>query len=305
MEKRDKTEKRVLYKTGQLDCLSYYNRIFKKKKNFLKKFLDTREIATKIYLPEYNEGDFIVKRGSKEKPLYISELLKNNRKKLMSLRKADDLKEVRDKLDSRQEKIWRYFVPRKMVEMHYAFNKEKGKHMDRIFMDIDHGENYTQEDARKAVLELIRIIKKDKELKETLNKNVSKKENKGFRIKSLWTGSGFHIYILLNRDVPASFYKKYFSWGKKTKKSFIEKWADMVSEKTKFNIKAGHERKKDKIILDTSGTPPGKLARCPYSLNLNNKGEIEGICVPLDDSELKDPNIVKKLRKLTPEIVSD
>jgi len=302
MEKSNQ-KRGVLYKTGQLDCLSYYNRIFKKKSAFLKKFLSGREIATKIFLSEYRGGDFIVKRGSKETPLYISELLKNDRKKFMSLRKADDLKDVRDKLSSRYEKIWHYFVPRKMIEMHYAFNGEKSKIIDRIFIDIDHGGRYSEEDARKVVLKLRKEIKNDKELKEILNKN--KQKERKVKVRVLWTGSGFHIYIMLPDKVKPSFYKKHFSWGKKTKKTFIEKWAESVSKSTGLNVEAGHERQKNKIILDTSGTPPGKLARCPYSLNLDNRGEIEGICVPLDDKEIEDPKIVKKLRKLTPEIVSD
>ena len=125
------------------------------------------------------------------------------------------------------------------------------------------------------------------------------------KLKVLWTGSGFHVYVMLPDKMKPSFYKKHFSWGKKTKKTFIEKWAKSVSKSTGFSVEAGHERQEDKIVLDTSGTPPGKLARCPYSLNLNGKGEIEGVCVPLDDKEIEDPKIVKKLRKLTPEIVSD
>lgn len=303
MSEIKKSRKDVLYKTGQLDCLSYYNCIFKKKSAFLKKFLGGREIATKIYLPEYQEGDFIVKRGSKETPLYISELLKNDRKKFMSLRKADDLKDVRDRLNSRQEKIWHYFVPRKKVEMHYALNKEKGRDIDRILIDIDHGGGYSEEDARKVVFRLRKEIKNDNELKEILNKN--KQKERKIKTQVLWTGSGFHIYIMLPDKKKSSFYKKHFSWGKKTRKTFIEKWAEAVSKSTGFKIEAGHERKKNKIVLDTSGTPPGKLARCPYSLNLNSEGELEGICVPLEDKGIEDPKIVKKLRKLTPKIISD
>src|SRR6056297_2899545 len=198
-----------------------------------------------------------------------------------------------------------------MTEMHYALNQELGggkrkkrkKEIDRIFIDIDHGEGYTEEDSREVAFRLIRNVKKDREFKELLNKN--KQKERKIKVKILWTGSGFHFYILLPDKKDMVFYKKHFSWGKKTRKTFIEKWAKSVSEKTGFTVEAGHERQKDKIILDTSGTPPGKLARAPYSLNIGREGKIIGICVPLDDEEIEDPKIVKKLKKLTPEIVSD
>ncbi len=278
-----KEDKKILNKSGQLDCLSYYKEIFEKKKNFLIKFLKDKEISTKIYLPK--EDFYLVKRGSKEKPLYFSEIKAS--KNFLSLRKDNDLDDVREKVSKKEEKIWHYFVPRKMIEMHYACNKEKGDKIDRIFIDIDPGEKFEAEHGRKVVLELLKEIKEDKEFR-------SKFE---FNTEVIWTGKGFHVYIILKKEYSKKIYQKYFSWGGK-KKSFIEKWAKNISNSLKLNVKAGHERKKDKIILDTSATPPGKLARCPYSLHLNEKGKLVGICVPLKKKELENNKIIKKLEKL-------
>lgn len=280
MKKGDKT---ILNKTGQLDCFSYYKKIFRKKRKFLKKFLQDKEIATKIYLPK--DDFYLVKRGSKEEPLYFPEI--KTSKNFLSLRKDNDLSDVRDKISKKEEKIWHYFVPRKMIEMHYACNKEKGNKINRIFIDIDPGEKFKAETGRKVALELLKEIKKDKDFREKFN----------FKTEVIWTGKGFHVYIILKKEHSKKIYQRYFSWEGK-KESFIEKWAKSISESIGFKVEAGHERKRNKIILDTSATPPGKLARCPYSLHLNEKGKLVGICVPLKKKDLENNNIVRKLENL-------
>jgi hypothetical protein len=55
--------------------------------------------------------------------------------------------------------------------------------------------------------------------------------------------------------------------------------------------------------LDTSNTPPGKLARCPFSLHIKNSKTIDGITVPVSQKELTDTKLISKLQKLTPETI--
>ncbi len=276
--------KGVLFSTGQLDCLSYYRKIFPR----LKGFLGNREIATKIYLG--GNIPYIIKRGSKDEPLFINELKINN--KFMELRKAEDLEDVREKLSKTEKKIWHYFVPRKITEMHYACNYEQGTAIDRIFIDIDRGKKYSVEDSRKVVIELLELIKKDKELKKLFK----------FKTFILWTGKSFHVYLMLNKKFPVSFYNNFFSWDKNGK-TFTEQYAMKISEKTGINVEAHHERQENKIILDTSSTPPGKLARCPFSLHISIKGEVDGVSVPLKENDLKRKNIINELVSLTPDKV--
>jgi len=274
----------ILYSSGQLDCLSYYRKVFLK----LKGFLGDREIATKIYIGK--NIPYIIKRGSKDEPLFINEL--KIRDKFIELRKAENLEDARNQLNKTEEKIWHYFVPRKITEMHYACNHEEGKIIDRIFIDIDRGRKYSTEDSRKVALELINCIKTDKEL----NKNLK------FKTLILWTGKSFHVYLMLNKKFPVSLYNDFFSWNKNGK-TFTEKYAMKISEKTGIKVEAHHEKEANKIILDTSATPPGKLARCPFSLHASIKGEIDGISVPLKENDLKRKNIINELLSLTPDKV--
>ncbi len=274
----------ILYSSGQLDCLSYYKKVF----SILKNFLGDREIATKIYIGK--NIPYIIKRGSKDEPLFINEL--KIRDKFIELRKAENLEDARNQLNKTEEKIWHYFVPRKITEMHYACNHEEGKIIDRIFIDIDRGRKYSAEDSRKVALELINCIKTDKEL----NKNLK------FKTLILWTGKSFHVYLMLNKKFPVSLYNDFFSWNKNGK-TFTEKYAMKISEKTGIKVEAHHEKEANKIILDTSATPPGKLARCPFSLHASIKGEIDGISVPLKENDLKRKNIINELLSLTPDKV--
>ena len=276
-------KKNILYLTGQLDCLSYYKMIFQKLKNFL----GDREIATKIFIGK-NIG-FIVKRGSKDPALLIFDLKISN--KLLKLRKAEGLKDVRGKLKEKEILIWHYFVPRKMIEMHYACNREGvGKEIDRIFIDIDKGQKIDYGTYLKIVQELIRIIKSDNELKKLAK----------FKLFILWTGKSFHVYLLLSKKFPHYFYERYFSFEENT---FISKWARTITKKTRIKVEAHHERIKDEVILDTSATPSGKLARCLYSLHISKEGKLVGVAVPIKERDLFKKNIIKELLSLTPEKV--
>lgn len=164
--------------------------------------------------------------------------------------------------------------------------------IDRIFIDIDRQTN-SADDARKVVRELIKIFSSDKQFTKLIS----------YKTVILRTGSSFHIYLLLKKPIDHIFYDTYLSYGKGKEDSFPTKRAKQVSEATKLNIIAGHERRKGAIILDTSNTPPGKLARCPFSLHIKDFKTIDGITVPVSQEELDDPKLISKLQKLTPEMI--
>jgi hypothetical protein len=269
----------VLYSTGQLDCLSYYSKIFSK----IKPFVGDRELATKTFIPE-SIPPFIVHRGSKDPALRLPDI--KITPNFLKMRVGKHLKDVEKQLTDKLHLIWRYFVPRKIMELYYACNYESpGKSFDRVFIDIDASKGTSESNYAKVIKQLLKEIRLDQELKKLAS----------FRIYLLWTGASVHIYLLLNKSLPANYYTKYFSFGEST---LTTKWANSISEKIKINVKAGHERKKATIILDTSATPSGKLARCPYSLHFNSKGKLNGVSVPIKE---KDLDSLSKLKNLTPD----
>lgn len=277
-----KEVKNILYYNGQLDVLYYYSKIASGLRNFLK----GKKIASKVHLPDL----FFLKRGSDTEPLYIGDFSAVN-EKMLSLRKAH-LKEVRDKLSKKQELIWIYFPPRKFVQFFYATNDEGvGKPIERIFIDIDR-RKHSADEARIVALNLIEVIKEDKELNKKLK----------YKIIILWTGNSFHIVLILKKKINLEFYNKYLSYGsgKSKKNSFIMKWAGEVSRKTGIAVSAGHEKSEKFIIFDSSNTPSGKLARVPFSLHIKNN-KVDGICVPLKIKDLGNKNLIKRLEKLSPE----
>lgn len=282
-KKEIKKGRKILYETGQLDCLNYYSKVFSK----IKSFIGDREIATKTFIPKTDIG-FILHRGSKDEPLTLKDISGNVNKNFLKKRVDKKLNDVEEELNKNQKLIWRYFVPRKLAEMHYACNYEgAGKKFDRIFIDIDAGKNIQESKYIKVVKELLKQIKKDKRLKKIAS----------FKIYLLWTGASIHVYLLLDKKLPATYYNKYFAFEKGT---LTSNWAKEVSEKTDVKVKAGHERKKNAIVFDTSATPSGKLARCPYSLHLNSKGKLTGVSVPINQKDLK-KGMFKKLHNLTPD----
>jgi hypothetical protein len=276
--------KNVLHPYGSLDILYYYSEVSRILNNFLK----YREIATKTVINNF----FFLKRGSNSKPMFIEDL-KQVDEKMLKLRAEHHLDEVKNKLNDKQILIWQYFVPRKFMNFFYATNKEGiGKPINRIFIDIDRRKQ-TAEDARKVALALVNEIKKDKEFNKKLK----------YRVIVLWTGNSFHVLLLLKNKINLEFYSKYLSYGKKKQDSFIMKWAKSITEKTNIEVSAGHEKSDRFIILDSSNTPSGKLARAPFSLHVKNSEEYDGICVPVSLNELGNKNLIIKLRSLTPEKV--
>jgi len=261
----------ILYNSGQLDCLNYYSKIFPK----IKSFVGDRELATKTFIPE-PIPPFIVHRGSKDPSLTLKDL--KITPKLLKLRVGKHLHEVEKQLSEKEKLIWRYFVPRKLTQLYYACNYENpGKPFDRVFIDIDAGKGISEKKYAEAVKKLLRQIKSDKHLKELCS----------FKIKIFWTGASIHLYLMLNKKLPASSYEKYFGF---TENTLTTKWANAIG------VKAGHQRKQGKIILDTSATPSGKLARCPYSLYINSKGKLKGVSLLIKESDL---NNLSKFKDLT------
>jgi hypothetical protein len=68
-----------------------------------------------------------------------------------------------------------------------------------------------------------------------------------------------------------------------------------------LTVLAGHERRKGALILDSSNTPPGKLARCPFSLHIKDAETIDGIAIPLEMKDLEDKKLISRLQSLLPE----
>jgi len=278
----------ILKPYGSLDVLGYYSQV----SQVLKKFLRGREIAVKVWLPK--GIPFFLKRGSNSKPLFIEDLRDVN-DKMLKLRAEHGLSDVGDKLTGKQALIWEYFVPRKLMDFFYACNGEHpGKPIDRIFIDIDKGKEVDSEIARKVAKELVNIIKQDEEFAKLIK----------FKIFLMWTGSSFHVYLLLDKNISLDFYNKHLAYHKNNPfDSFTGRWSAEIKKKLKLDVQGGHEKTPKHITLDPSGTPSGKLARVPFSLHMKKAREIDGVAVPLSEKELEDKKLIKRLKKLTPEEV--
>ncbi len=295
----------ILYPKGKFDVLYYYSKIAQNKK--VQNFLKNKEIASKIWIPSFGKSKgsefrgFFIRRGSKDPVLSIRELAKEMNDKFFALRKDMPREEAINskKVNKIQEKVWLYFPPNKCVDLFYATNGEgQGNKIERVFIDIDR-ENLSSEQAQEVALELVRAIKEDEEF----NKIVQD------RLIVLWTGSSFHIYLILKKAQEYGFYSKYIAYSKNEEAPcFISKWAEQIKKRTKIPVSGGHEKIKNMIILDPSGTPSGKLARVPFSLHYKKPAtekecSIDGVCVPVSEAMLEDKNLVKKLRALKPEQV--
>ncbi len=259
-----KKYEKELYFRGHLDCLYFYSKHIKELSSFLK----AKEIATKIHIPP--NGVFL-RRGSKDEPLFVQELNeKNLSQRFFELRtKVKRHEAIANRLLTKvQAKIWLYFPPNKPVEFFYATNGEgPGKKIERIFIDLDRT-NLSTEKAKIAAQQLIEVIKND----EAFNKLLK------FKTKVLFTGSSYHVYLLLKKPVSHEFYEKYISYSKNEESPcFITKWAEEITSKTGIRVSGGHEKIKNIIILDPSGTPSGKLARVPFSVHVKDD-KVDGIC---------------------------
>jgi len=159
--------KDILHCYTDLDVLCWYGKIAP----YLQNFLDNKEIASKII----GEDFVLLKRGTKNPPLFIKDFLEID-EKFLKLRANHHLDEVKNQLTEKQILLRKYFVPRKLVNFFYACNNEYGNTIDRIFIDIDR-QNNSADDARKVANELIKIILSDKQFTTLLT----------FNVVTLWT----------------------------------------------------------------------------------------------------------------------
>lgn len=122
---------------GKVDVLLYYGTLAP----YLTRYLRDKKIGSKIWLPG-GTLRVILKRGSKDRPLFIKDMVEGITPELIELRRtARELKGVKSRISEKQAIVWSYFVPRKLMDFFYATNKEgEGKDIDRVFFDIDRGE---------------------------------------------------------------------------------------------------------------------------------------------------------------------
>lgn len=287
-------EKDIIKPFGHTDVLLLYGVAGEK----LKKFLKGKEIASKVWLPKGNIKYFL-NRGSKKPPLFIEDLVEAVTPEFLELRSGHHLKEVESKITEKQKLVWSYFPPRKLIDFFYATNSEgAGKPIDRIFFDMDRGKGFSLADAQRVTKLLCEIISKDPELKELTGKTepfVS------------WTGNSFHVYVMLGKPRPNSFYEKYFMFSKNNPLvSFTGRWAEQIKNELKINVAGGHEKTPKFLNIDPSQTPSGKLARSPLgSLHMEDASTIDGVSIPVTENMLADSDLPKKLKELKPKDVID
>ncbi|WP_414469744.1 hypothetical protein [Methanobacterium sp. ACI-7] len=278
---------------GQIDVLLLYAIAADK----LKDYLGDREIAGKIWMPS-GKVPFLLKRGSKLKPLYANELIEAVDLDFLELRsKEEHLKDAKNDITDLQYKVWQYFLPRKLADFFYATNHENpGGEIDRIFFDLDRFKGMSADQAQETTRIFIETIKEDKEFQNLpLNPEPF----------IYWTGNSFHVFFFLDKPQPNSFYETYFQYSKNNpEQNFTGKWAKAVNEKTEFKVLGGHERQGNSINIDPSQTPSGKLSRVPLgSLHMEDPKAVDGVSVPITKKMLYDDDLTGKLAEYKPKDV--
>ncbi len=284
----EKTE--ILKPFGELDVLGLYRKIAP----YLEEFLEGKEIASKTWVPKAKIPYFL-NRAGKLGELWIEDFRQID-EEFLKLRVGHHLNEVKDGLNERQIKLWRYFVPRKYSEFYYATNGEgEGKAIERIFIDID-----------RTNLSPLKSLKVTRLLVELIEKQIEEDDEFSI-VKSIavyWTGSSFHVYCFLSKPQPADFYEKLqFHSETVLFQSWTDVWVRKIRQMVDFKVTGGHEKRDNYIVIDPSQTPSGKLARVPLGcLHIKNY-EPDGISVPLSEKMLYDDGIIEWLKSLTPEEV--
>lgn len=280
-----KNKKDILKLWGEIEVLLYYGIVAEE----LEEFLKGKELASRNWI---KRNYSIIKRGSKLEPLYVNDLVNEVTTEFLKIRNEDkSLKKAKDKLNSKQQLIWDYFLPRKFSDLFYAFNHEGGgKPIENIFYDIDIGKGRDTEDSLKVTREFVEILKQEAE--EKIGK---------LKIWVCWTGASFHIYLFLKEKRPHEFYEEKIKFSNNTPaETLTEKWIQKLKKRLRVPVIGGHEEVKDKINIDPSQTPSGKLDRAPFSLHVAKTGEVDGVSVPLELKELREPGLIKKLKSYTP-----
>lgn len=283
--------KEVIRPFGETEVLLYYGVVATK----LTKFLKDKEIAAKNWFPlRPGAPPSVLKRGSKEEPLFIDEFIEAITPEFIELRRLH-LDGARSKLTHSQEKVWKYFVPRKLSDFFYATNNEgEGKPIERIFFDLDRGDGVDSEYAQKVAKEFVSVINEDQVNLERLNCS------EPFVV---WTGSSFHVYLFLKKKMSSSFYDENFQVSAKEElQTTAQKW---VNELKNRGMKAigSHEKVAGVVSIDPSQTPSGKLCRAPFSLHMKDLKTVDGVAIPLETKMLERKVLVEELREYTPEKV--
>ncbi|MBS3144315.1 hypothetical protein J4208_01905 [Candidatus Woesearchaeota archaeon] len=291
MPLQDLQLKDALQPAGYLDVLYYYARVAP----LLRTFLKGKSLATKIHLPKGNIP-FFLRRATTDGLLKVDDLLTDVDLNLLKLR-INALADVRGQLTEKQQRIWSYFVPRKFIDFFYATNGESaGASLERLFFDIDR-KGVDPDIAQQVTAALLDVIAHDTQFRDIVG---------SFKFYVQWTGASFHVYLLLNKTLPASFYERFISYSKTDPlRSFTGRWVAHLAKEVYPKTQAGHEKKEGWITIDPSQSPSGKLARCPFSLHVNSPGGFDGIALPVDIKRLSDKTLIKDLQSFTPKKVLD
>jgi hypothetical protein len=279
----------VLRPYGELDVLAYYGLIAQK----LEGYLHGRELATRTWLPQ-GRIRVMVKRGSREPPLYVGQLARAVTPEMMQARaKFAHLEAARHVLSPDQALAWFYFVPRKYVEFHYATNREgEGREINRVFYDVDRGRGVAAEDAIEVAALLATAIMEDERAGELVR-------GKPF---VAWTGSSFHLLLSLKEMQPARFYREQLEYSGRGR-TLTDRLIGRVIREAKVPVAGGHVRLPGHVTVDPSGTPSGHLCRVPLgSLHMSDARNIDGVSVPLTLDMLRREG-VDGLRSYNPEKV--
>ena len=278
-------EREILKPFGELDVLLFYSIVSPE----LKAFLGDREVASKVWLKQRS----LLNRGSQLPPLHADEIATKVTPDLLKLRAKMGLADVRDNLNAVEQKIWRYFPPRKLCDYFYATNHEgRAGDIDRIFYDIDRPKDVPHEKAKEVTRLFLEGILGDDEFRQYVTD----------RPLVAWTGSSFHIYLFLKQKQKQGFYAENIHYSDTTPETgFTAKCLQTVKRKTQIPIIGGHEKKPGFITIDPSQTPSGKLARSPLgSLHMSDYQTVDGVSIPIEIGRLQDQGLAETLREYTP-----
>ncbi len=281
----------VLRPHGDLDVLAYYGLIAPK----LEAYLHGRELATRTWLPQGRIRS-VMKRGSHGPPLYIRQLVRAVTPQMVNARaKYAHLEEGRNVLSPDQALVWYYFPPRRLVEFHYATNREgEGREINRIFYDIVRGRGITAEDAIEVAAVLAQAAMEDEQVREL---------TRGKPFVS-WTGSSFHLLLSLKEMQPARFYHDQIEYSGRGR-TLTDRLIDRVTKEAAVPVTGGNGRLPGHVTIDPSQTPSGRLCRVPLgSLQMSNAAAVEGVSVPLTMDMLRREEVAR-LQRYTPRKIID
>lgn len=281
----------VLFPAGQLDVCLLYGLMAAANSAYL----GDRELASKVHLPD---GPTLIKRGSDLPPLTAAELRSAVDETFIDRRRGhDSLDDARDALTDQQAKVWRYFLPRKYCELHYATNYEgEGRPIDRIFFDIDRGPETTAEEALAVTRRFVEFLDSDADAQGVTDAMVIS-----------FTGNSFHVDLLLDGSYPPEFYAEtVFTSETADLDTITDRAVGAVRDAVDVPVVGGHARQAGTVNIDPSQTPSGKLNRVPLgSLHLADADTVDGISVPVTRGELFEPDVISTVTAYTPRAVLD